>query len=290
MKLLVTGAHGQVAQSLVERSAAFPGIELIAVGRPELDLEQPRGVERIISDFAPAFVINAAAYTAVDEAEREPDRAFRINAQAAGEVAAAAARAGAAIIQLSTDYVFDGTAEQPYDETAAANPLNVYGKSKLAGEEAVRAANPRHLIVRTAWVYSPFGKNFVKTMTAAASSRDRLSVVADQLGTPSSALDLADGLLRMIEAGSSFGQTYHLAGTGQTSWYEFALGIMNECRKRGLAAAEVQPIASSDWPTLAHRPANSALNSCKFERDFGYSLPRWQDSLAQVIERLSQSR
>ena len=241
MKVLVTGARGQLAQSLAERSAAFPGIELIAVGRPELDLEQPRSVETIISSFAPGFVINAAAYTAVDEAEREPDRAFRLNAQA-------------------------------------------------AGEEAVRSANPRHVIVRTAWVYSPFGKNFVKTMTAAALSLDRLRVVADQLGTPSSALDLADGLLRMIEAGPSFGQTYHLAGTGRTSWYGLAVAIMDECRKRGLPAAEVQPIASSDWPTLAQRPANSALNSCKFERDFGYSLPRWEDSLAQVIERLSQPR
>ena len=290
MKVLVTGAHGQVAQSLIERSAAFPGVELIAVSRPELDLERRGSAKRIIADAAPALVINAAAYTAVDEAEREPDRAFRINAEAAGEVAAAAARAGAGIIQLSTDYVFDGTAEHPYDETAAPNPLSVYGKSKLAGEEAVRSANPRHVIVRTAWVYSPFGKNFVKTMTAAASSRDKLSVVADQIGTPSSALDLADALLRMIEGGPSFGQTYHLAGTGRTSWYGLAVAIMDECRKRGLPAAEVQPIASSDWPTLAQRPANSALNSCKFERDFGYSLPRWEDSLARVIERLSQSR
>ena len=290
MKVLVTGARGQIAQSLVERSRSRSGIELVAVGRPALDLEEPGSVDRLISAEAPDIVINAAAYTAVDDAEGESECAFQVNSDGAGEIARAAAKSSAAVIHISTDYVFDGSSADPYDEDAAPNPINIYGKSKLAGEERVRSANPRHIIVRTAWVYSAFAKNFVKTMMRAAESRDRLEVVSDQLGTPSSASDVAEGLLRMIEAGPRFGETYHLAGTGRASWYEFAVAIMAECRKRGLPSADVEPIASADWPAAARRPANSALNSCKFKGDFGYAMPRWEDSLSDVIDRLPQLR
>src|SRR3954453_4421736 len=201
MKVIVTGATGQLGRSLMERARDFAGIELIALSRQELDLEQPGSAAAAITEAAPDVVINAAAYTAVDQAEDEPERAFRINGDAAGEVAEAAARVGAAVIQLSTDYVFDGRGEGPYRDAAPVNPLGVYGRSKLAGEEQVRAANPRQAIIRTAWVYSPFGRNFVKSIMAAAGVRGLLTVVDDQRGSPSSALDLADALLAMIERG-----------------------------------------------------------------------------------------
>jgi dTDP-4-dehydrorhamnose reductase len=274
MKVLVTGAEGQVARSLVERSRARRGVELIAVGRPRLDLEQAKAAERVIVEISPDVVINAAAYTAVDAAEDEPERAFRVNADAAGEIAAAAARIGAPIIQLSTDYVFDGSAAGPYDEKSEPNPLGVYGGSKLAGEEQVRSANADHVIVRTAWVYSPFGRNFLKTMVSAAGRGAPLTVVSDQRGSPTSALDLADGLLKIVERWqteptATLGETFHLAGTGSTSWFGFAQAIMDECRKHGVPAAEVQPISSAEWPTKAPRPSNSVLNTCKFEREFG---------------------
>jgi dTDP-4-dehydrorhamnose reductase len=294
MKVLVTGRHGQLVRSLVERGADSPDLDIIALGRPELDLEVPDSAERAIAAVRPDAVINAAAYTAVDQAEDEPERARRINAEAAGEVAAAAARAGAPVIQISTDYVFDGRADPPYDEAAAPNPLGVYGASKLAGEELVRAANPSHVIVRTAWVYSPFGRNFLRSMMSAAESRNLLTVVDDQRGSPTSALDLADGLLRLLKAwrqeqATGLGETYHLAAAGSTSWCGFARAIMAECLKRGLPAAEVQPIATADWPTKAVRPANSVLSSAKFERDFGFAMPRWEVSLPEMIDRLLSS-
>src|SRR5437660_1636965 len=206
MKVLVTGTEGQLARSLVERARLHPAIDLVAIGRPMLDMEVAGSAAAAIAEAAPDVVVNAAAYTAVDQAEDEPERAFRVNADAAGEVAAAATRAGAAVIQLSTDYVFNGRAEGPYREDAPVDPLGVYGRSKLAGEEQVRAANPRHAIVRTAWVYSPFGRNFIKSMMAGAGVRDRLTVVDDQRGSPTSALDLADGLLAMVEAGGGWGE------------------------------------------------------------------------------------
>jgi dTDP-4-dehydrorhamnose reductase len=188
--------------------------------------------------------------------------------------------------------VFDGTREGPYDETVEPNPLSVYGKSKLEGEEQVRNSNPRHLIIRTAWVYSPFGRNFVKTMISAAQKQSNLSVVDDQCGSPSSALALADGILRILEAlrtrDRELDQVYHLAGSGSASWFQFARAIMDECKKHGLRAADVQPISTRDWPTKAVRPRNSVLDSRKFERDFGFAMPPWQESLASVMERLAR--
>jgi dTDP-4-dehydrorhamnose reductase len=293
MRVLVTGAEGQLARSLVERGAAHPQIEVIALGRPKLDLEVPGSGAHAVADVRPDAVINAAAYTAVDQAEDEPDRAFRINAEAAGEVAAAAESIGARFIEISTDYVFDGRGDGPYAEDAKPNPLGVYGRTKLAGEVAVQSANSDHVIVRTAWVYGPFGQNFVKTIMRAAGTRDVLNVVDDQRGSPSCALDLADGLLRLLEVwrrggAIGLGEIYHLAGTGSTTWYGFAQAIMAECRKRSLPAAEVQPIATADWPTKAVRPANSVMFSAKFARDFGFTMPRWEESLHAVVGCLAE--
>lgn len=295
MKLLIAGASGQVARSLVERAAAWPGVEPIALGRPVLDLEQPGSAARAVAETAPDVVINAAAYTAVDAAQSEPARAMRINADGAGELAAAAAANGAAIIQLSTDFVFDGTAPGAYSEDATPAPLGVYGRTKQAGEAQVRAANPRHLIVRTAWVYSPFGRNFVTRVIAAASDDAPLRVVDDQRGNPTSAIDLADGLLSAIARWTSepelgLGETYHLAGPATMSWWDFAVAVMDQCRELGLPAGEVLPIRSADWAAKAPRPTNSALNSCSFARDFGYSMPPWRTSLAAVIERVARQQ
>jgi dTDP-4-dehydrorhamnose reductase len=292
MKLMVTGCKGQLARSLIERASNRPDIWLVALGRPELDLEQPGSAAEAIAEIRPDVVINAAAYTAVDRAEDEPELAMRINADGAGEVAEAAARVGAPVIQISTDYVFDGRAAGDYAEDAPTSPVGAYGRTKLAGEEQVRAANWRHAIIRTAWVYSPFGHNFVKTMMAVAKTRDVLTVVDDQQGNPSSALDLADGLLAMLDRwrdapDAGLGQTYHVAGAGWTSWCGFARAIMAKREQLGLPTARIEPIATADWPTKAQRPPNSRLSSDKFARDFGFVMPPWEHSLAEVVERLA---
>jgi dTDP-4-dehydrorhamnose reductase len=288
MRILLTGREGQVARSLLEKAPGFPGLELIPAGRPEADLAEPGSIARVIRTVAPDLVINAAAYTAVDLAEDEPDVAFRINAEAAGEAATAARELGSGIIQISTDYVFDGQAAEPYDEGAPTNPVSIYGRSKLAGEEAVRAANPEHLILRTAWVYSPFGRNFVKTMVAAARDRDELKVVADQQGSPTSAPDLAGAILA-IAAGwpAAGGRTYHLAGTGSASWFDLAEEAMNHCRRLGLPAAEVRAIRTADWPTKAVRPPFAVLDSSAIHRGLGIHLPDWRLSVAATVECLA---
>jgi dTDP-4-dehydrorhamnose reductase len=292
LRILVTGREGQLARSLAERAAAHPELELVATSRAEADLSSSGSVAAVIAAVRPDLVINAAAFTAVDQAEEEPALAFRINAEGAGEAAAAARAVGAAFIQLSTDYVFDGETEAPYREDAPTNPLSVYGRSKLAGEEAVRAANPAHLILRTAWVYSPFGRNFLKTMVAAASTRDILTVVDDQLGSPTSAFDLADGILAIsrawqVEPAQGRGNIFHLAGPEQVSWCAFARTIMDESRQLGLPAAEVKPIKTADWPTAARRPRNSALDSGNFARDFDFSMPELRASVRTVVDRLA---
>jgi dTDP-4-dehydrorhamnose reductase len=293
MRVLVTGREGQLARSLLERSLLRTNIQISTLGRPKLDLEIRGNVSRLVADASPNVVINAAAYTAVDQAEDEPDRVFRINADAAAEVAAAAADIGARLIQISTDYVFGGGDDEPYDEEAEPNPLNVYGRSKLAGEEQVRSANANHLILRSAWIYSPFGRNFVKTVMRAGEQRDVLTVVNDQRGNPTSALDLADGILTVLEDWAKgnrtgLGHCYHLAGAGETSWFDVAEHIVAECRRLGCPAARVKAIPTAEWPTKARRPRNSSLDCRKFERDFGYRAPDWRLSMIGVVRRLAR--
>ena len=290
--MLVTGREGQIARSIAEHAADHPNLEIIFTTRNEADLSSSGSIAGAIATVRPDLVINAAAYTAVDQAEEEPALAFRINAEGAGEAAAAGREVGAAIIQLSTDYVFDGRAREPYGEDAPTEPLSVYGRSKLAGEEAVRAANPDHLILRTSWVYSPFGRNFVKTMVAAAHERDVLNVVDDQAGCPTSALDLAGAVLAIAERWrqgdrAGMGETYHLAGSGSGSWCALASEVMAQCRLRGLPAAEVRPIATADWPTRAMRPAYAVLDCAKADRDLGLRLPDWRRSVADTVDRLT---
>jgi dTDP-4-dehydrorhamnose reductase len=288
MKVLVLGREGQLALSLAERASEYPGLDLVFASRADADLSSSGSAASAIAAASPDLVINAAAYTAVDKAEEEPALAFRINAEGAGEAAAAAAAIGAGFVQVSTDYVFDGQAHNPYPEDAPTNPLSVYGRSKLAGEEAVRAANPRHLILRTAWLYSPFGRNFVKTMVSAAQDRDVVTVVGDQHGSPTSALELADAILAIVASGQQLpGEIYHLAGSGQASWSDLAARVMAHCRNFGLPAADVQPIKTEDWPTKALRPPFAVLDCGKIVRELGIRLPDWRKSVAATVERLA---
>ncbi|RWE34819.1 dTDP-4-dehydrorhamnose reductase [Mesorhizobium sp.] len=292
MRLAVTGREGQVAASLIEAARSRSDVEVVAVGRPALDLTRPDTVFPALEAARPDLVVSAAAYTAVDQAEDESDLAFAVNAVGAGKVAEAAARLGVPVIQLSTDYVFDGTKDGAYVETDATAPLGVYGASKLAGEQAVAAANPRHLILRTAWVYSPFGKNFIKTMLRLAAEREEISVVADQWGTPTSALDIADAILHVaarLRDDKNFAAwgIYHLAGSGETNWSGFARHILDTSRAFGGPHARVRDIATMDYPTKARRPANSRLSSEKFAGVFGWVAPEWRVSTESIIRRLA---
>ena len=293
MKILVTGRLGQVAQSLVERAARHPSIELITLGRPELDLFNPETVMSAISAVKPRpdVVVSAAAYTAVDQAEEEPERAHAVNALGAGAVAAAAANVGASVIHLSTDYVFSGGKEVAYSETDLADPQGVYGRTKLEGERAVADANPRHVILRTAWIYSPFGRNFVSTMLDLGKKSDRVGIVADQWGNPTSALDISDGILRIAGTISSgdradlFG-VFHLAGAGSTNWSGLAKHIFAESRQLGGPFAQVEEIATRDYPTRARRPYNSRLICEKLRHVYCWRAPDWQMSCREVVKRL----
>lgn len=294
MRLLVTGRDGQVARSLIERASKRADVEVVTVGRPALFLEKPATVLPALEAAAPDIVVSAAAYTAVDQAEDEPELAFAINAAGAGRVAAAAAALGVPVIHLSTDYVFGGAQEGPHDEGAATSARGVYAASKLAGEEAVARANPRHLILRTAWVYSPFGKNFVRTMLKLAGERDTLRVVSDQWGNPTSALDIADAILIAAAAMQEGSERdvhglYHFAGTGETNWSGFAHHILATSRKYGGPYADVSDITTADYPTKAKRPRDSRLSSARFAGVFGWTSPHWQESSEVVVARLLNS-
>ncbi len=291
MRLLVTGTQGQVARALIERGAA-EGVAIETLGRPTYDLLEPSGIAAAIGAACADVVVNAAAYTAVDKAESEPDLAMRINRDGAGAIAQAAAKRGLPVIQLSTDYVFDGTLDRPYREDDPVAPINVYGGAKLAGERAVAAANPAHVILRTAWVYSPFGANFVKTMLRLGETRAAVNVVADQWGSPTSALDIADAILaiaRRLRAAlrdpSLYG-VFHLVGSGEATWADFAKAIFSEAERYGRNPVGVAPIATSDYPTLARRPANSRLDTAKLQEIYGIRLPDWRASLAPCVARL----
>lgn len=305
MRIFVAGSTGQVATALVERASARASgagartsgagagsrIDLVAIGRPSLDLSTGSGLGELIEAARPDVVVDAAAYTAVDRAESEPDAAFALNRDGAGRLAAEAARLRVPFVHLSTDYVYDGSKSTPYLETDPTGPIGVYGRSKLEGELAVLAAHPGALVLRTAWVYSPFGQNFVRTMLRLASERDVLRVVDDQIGNPTSALDIADAILtiaaRLADQPSvPPGGVYHLAGTGETTWCGFARTIMAEAGALGHRVVPVEPIATADYPTPARRPANSRLDTAKLAATFGIRLPAWEDSLTAVIARL----
>lgn len=289
MRIAVTGRHGQVATSLVERAVLGGEHEILLLGRPELDLAgDATAIAAAIGAARPDVVISAAAYTAVDKAESEPDEATAVNSHGAGAVAAAAKALGVPVIHLSTDYVFDGRKSSPYVESDPTGPTGVYGRTKLAGEQAVLAAHDRAIILRTAWVYSPFGHNFVKTMLRLAGERDEVRVVADQLGNPTSALDIADAVLTVARAAldGAEGGICHCTGTGEASWADFAEQIFALSAAVGGPSARVTRIATVDFPTPAQRPANSRLDCQRLLSHFGVRLPEWRGATAKVVERL----
>lgn len=291
VRILLTGVHGQLARSMAERADASREFGVACIGRPELDLERPETIERTVRDHQPDVIIGAAAYTAVDRAEDEPDLAMRLNGEAPGWLARAACTNGARFLQISTDYVFDGRKTSPYVESDPAAPQSAYGRTKLEGERRVLAEMPEAVILRTSWVYSPFGRNFVKTMLELAETRDRLTVVDDQHGNPTSALDLADACLAIIQTWRDaptvgLGEIYHCAGSGETTWCGLACHTLGASRKYGGPFAEVTGITTKDWPTKAPRPANSRLDCTKLGRDFAWRAPDWRDSTEFVVHRL----
>jgi dTDP-4-dehydrorhamnose reductase len=294
VRLVVTGSRGQVARALVERA---PGLdaEVVTCGRPELDLLDLTTIEPALRAARPNVVVSAAAYTAVDKAESEPELAHAINARGAEAVAAAAAALGVPVVHLSTDYVFGGDLDRPYREDDATGPLGAYGRTKLAGELAVATAHPDHVILRTAWVYSPFGGNFVSTMLRLSRSRDVVTVVADQHGSPTSALDLAGGIITVCRnlvaqrRNERLRGVFHMAAAGYTTWAGFAEAIFAASASCGGPSARVEPIPTSAYPTAARRPANSRLDCAKLERVHGIALPEWRRSTEACVARLIEA-
>lgn len=294
MRVLVAGWRGQVARALADMAPSCSDISALAIGRAALDLQDPGSVSRAIAGLRPDVVINSAAYTGVDKAESEPDAAFRLNAEGAGALASAAARHGASIIHISTDYVFDGTKSVAWTEDDPTAPVNVYGNSRLAGEAAVMAANSRHLIVRTSWLYGPYGRNFAKTVTQlAGDGRTELRVVSDQVGSPTYAPHLATIITELARravaqpAATPWG-IYHAAGNGTASWYELATQIMRDADEIGMPSVPVVPIPASEYPTAARRIANARLDCSKLQRTFGLTLPDWRRGVNECVTRLEQ--
>ncbi|NLH79306.1 MAG: dTDP-4-dehydrorhamnose reductase [Phyllobacteriaceae bacterium] len=292
MRIAVTGKAGQVATAMAER-AERAGVEVVTVGRPELDLACPGDVTAVFAALAPDAIVSAAAHTGVDKAESEPDLAQAINATGAAAVAKAAAELGVPIVHLSTDYVFDGSKTSAWVETDPVAPLGVYGASKLAGETAVLGSGARAVVLRLAWVYSPFGANFVKTMLRLAESRDRLAVVADQIGAPTSALDIADGVFAVVRTllarpgDRALEGVFHMgAGGPDASWADFAEAVFDGAAARGGKRPAVDRIPTSAYPTPARRPARSRLASAKLAEIHGVELPDWRLSLDTVLDRL----
>lgn len=291
MRVFVAGATGQVALSLKE-AVDGSDIELITAGRPDFDLTDAAGVRTVIEAFKPTAIVNAAAYTAVDAAEEDEAAATEVNATGAATLASIAADLEVPFIHVSTDYVFSGKKNGAYTENDSVAPTGAYGRSKLAGELNVMLANPNSIILRTAWVYSPFGNNFLKTMLTLAKTRDELGVVADQTGNPTYAPDIADAILHIIEGideegwDDGYAGVYHLVGTGDTNWHNFATEIFKESGKYGQPTPKVNAITTAEFPTLAKRPANSCLDCSKVQQIFSIKMPAWQDSTSKCVKRL----
>lgn len=285
-RILATGATGQLGQAL---AAASPAV--VALGREALDFDRPESIAQALAAHKPDLVINAAAYTAVDAAETHEAAAMRVNRDGPAELARSCAAHGIPLIHVSTDYVFDGTKGAPYVETDTPAPLGVYGASKRAGEEAVLASGARAVVVRTSWVYAATGRNFVRTLVAAAAKNPTLRVVGDQAGCPTAAPDLARALLAIADrllAGwrDGYGGIVHAAGAGSTTWHGLAVALFEERARRGEPAPEILPITTRDWPTPVRRPADSRLDQALLLARFGIAMPPWREGLARVVAQL----
>jgi dTDP-4-dehydrorhamnose reductase len=294
MRFLLLGGSGQVGQEF--RTLALPeDVQVVAPSRSELDLEDPRAIARMIAAQPWSAVINAAAYTDVDRAESQEPDAFAVNAEAPTRLAAETGRRGIPLVHISTDYVFDGRKGAPYVEEDAVAPLNAYGRSKLAGERGVCAANPQHVIVRTSWVYSPFRKNFVRTILRLTAERERLSVVADQRGCPTAAYDIAQACLGIatrcaLQPELAPYGIYHFAGAGEASWFEFASTIVEMAADRLGRSPKIVPIPTSEYPTSAVRAADTRLDCSAVLRDFGIEPRPWRQVLGDTINRLLSNK
>lgn len=289
LRILISGQHGQVSQAL-QHSLKDMG-ELIVLGRDQFDLSQPQSLRAKVRDLKPDLIINPAAHTAVDQAESEPELALAINGVSPGVLAEEAAALDIPLIHYSTDYVFDGSKNDPWNESDATNPLGIYGSSKLAGEQAIAAVGGQHLILRTSWVYSLVGRNFLLTMQRLLQEREKLTIVADQIGAPTWAGTIAQSTRQLIErwqAGNAGAWgVYHLTASGETSWFGFAQAIGQQLIKQGKPCAALEPIPSSAFPTPAARPLNSRLDCSLLQREWGVSQPDWHDAL---LECLAQQR
>ena len=289
---MVFGAGGQLGCEIMAMTRALD-LEAIGVTHKDADVTSFETVARALERSRPRLVVNAAAYTAVDRAEAEPDIAEAVNAVGAKNVARAAAMVGVPMVHLSTDYVFNGTKRGPYLESDMAAPLGVYGLTKLKGETLVQAANKDAIIVRTAWVYSRYGSNFLKTILRLAATHDRLRIVADQHGCPTSTMDIAEAVLAidnaLREKKRSSHRLFHFVGSGSTTWHGFAKAIVEYQAKWTQRRPRVDPIATSDYPTAAQRPANSQLDATLFEQTFGYRARPWQERVKQAIDSLLET-
>ena len=294
MRLLIAGWHGQIARALVELAPGRPDVTALSIGRPALDLCSPSTIRSTLVEAEPDIMINTAAYTAVDRAEREPETVSQLNSAGAETFAEIAAKRDVPVIHLSTDYVFDGTKDGAYTEDDAPSPQSVYGRTKLEGELAVARINPKHVILRTTWVYSPFGRNFVKTMLKLADERDEVDVVDDQVGCPTYAPHVAEAILAIAARLASDREfapwgTYHAASSNGVSWCEFARRIFDVSKALNGPSARINPISAADYPTTAPRLDNSRLDSSKLKRTFGLKLPSWTDGVDQCVRRLLQA-
>lgn len=284
--VVVTGKNGQLGRELETLAASFTGFDFLFTGREELDLNNPDSIPAFFKEHRPAYVVNCAAYTAVDKAETERETAYAVNAVAAGNIAKACEELNAVYIGISTDYVFNGNGTSPYLTTADCDPVNYYGYSKYMGEQLARAFCSKSIIIRTSWVYSRHGNNFVKTMLRLMKERPEIRVVNDQLGSPTWAADIAAAIVQVIqqiEAGKAVYGIYHYTGKGVISWYDFALAI----RDTAQLSCEVLPIPSSAYPTPAKRPAYSALDTAAFTKDYGILPKDWNTALQECIRQLS---
>ena len=294
MKILLLGKNGQVGWEL--QRALAPLGAMVALDRAGADglrgdLEDLDGLARTVRKLAPDVIVNAAAYTAVDKAETDVARAQCINAEAPGVLAAAAAEVGALLVHYSTDYVFDGSGDKPWREDSPTGPLSVYGRTKLAGEDAIRASACRHLIFRTSWVHAARGGNFARTMLRLAAERERLTVIADQIGAPTGAdliADVSAHAIRASLAAPALCGTYHLVADGETSWHGYARFVIETARELGvsLKVEEIAPIATRDYPTAAARPLNSRLDTQRLRSAFGLHLPDWRDGVARMLREI----
>lgn len=289
--ILVTGGNGQLATSLVAAGGAMSeGGRIHRVGRPECDFAEPDTIRRVFAASSPAFVVNAAAHTAVDAAENDVAASEAANRDGPRLLAELCAAAGIPLIHVSTDYVYDGAKGAPYVETDPTGPTGVYGRTKLEGEAAALAANPRTIVLRTSWVFSPYGRNFIKTMLSAQLKTNTLRVVADQVGSPTAAPDLAEAILAIvakIEAEGwqdRFAGVYHASNAGTTSWHGLAVATFREAARHGRTPPEVAAIRTADWPTPAKRPADTRLDGAKLASVFGVTLPPWEASLARTVD------